>query len=264
MTKISIAFRRTDLRAPMELAQRYGCGLEIQTFSNPDILDGDWQSLVHDYQQLLSSFSAPLASHGAFFDMMSSSMDARVVALTRERYLLNLTIAEELGATRLVFHTNFLPMLRTETYRRLWLTGQIKFWQELGLLAAERGITLCLENMWDPDPFLLRDLLNMVNMPNMSCCLDVSHTYLYGQQLHGITQWLEVLGPYIRHVHVNNTLGVIDEHLPLNTLGGIVNYAHLLPKLAALPLDPDIVIEMDDLQAVEKSLNFLSRVLQRK
>ena len=263
MTEIFIISRRLDLRAPLELAQRYGCGLEIQTFSKPDILDGNWQSLVYDYQQLLSSFSGPLAAHGAFFDMMSASIDARVVALTRERYLLNLTIAEELGVTRLVFHTNFLPMIRTEAYRRLWLTGQIQFWQELGLQAAEKGIMLCLENMWDPDPFLLRDLLNMVNMANVRCCLDVSHVYLYGQQSHGITQWLEILGPYIRHVHVNNTLGVIDEHLPLNASGGIVHYAHLLPKLAVLPLNPDIVIEMEELQAIEKSLNFLSRVLQR-
>ena len=264
MTEIAITSHHLDLRIPLELTQRYGCGLEIQTFSDPDILDGDWQSLVRDYQQLLGSFSGPLACHGAFFDMMSASMDARVVALTRERYLLNLTIAEQLGATRLVFHTNFLPMIRTEAYRRLWLTGQVEFWQELGLRATEKGITLCLENMWDPDPFLLRDLLNMVNMANVACCLDVSHAHLYGHQLHGIAHWLEILGPYIHHVHVNNTLGVIDEHLPLNTPGGIVNYAHWLPKLAALPLNPDIVVEIDDLPAIEKSLNFLYRVLPRK
>ncbi|MEA3308337.1 MAG: TIM barrel protein [Chloroflexota bacterium] len=264
MTEIAITTKLTDIRAPLELAQRYKCGLEIQTFSNTDILDGDWQGLVHEYQTELSSFAGSLACHGAFFDMMSASMDARIVALTKERYLLNLNIAEQLGATRLVFHTNFLPMIRTEAYRRAWLTGQSEFWQELGWQATEKGITLCLENMWDPDPFLLRDLLNIVNMTNVACCLDVSHAYLYGQQLHGITQWLEVLSPCIHHVHVNNTLGVIDEHLLLNAPGGIINYAHLLPQLAALPLNPDIVIEMDDLQAAEKSLVFLSRVLQHQ
>ena len=264
MIEISITTKLTDLRASIELAQRYQCGLEIQAFSNPNRLDTGWEKLVQEQQRQLSSFSGPLAVHGTFFDMMSYSVDARVVALTRERYLTNLKIAEQLGATKLLFHTNFLPMIRTEVYRRLWLNGQTKFWQEFGQKAAEKNITICLENMWDPDPFLLHDLLNRVSMENVGCCLDVSHAHLYGRQAHRIGQWLDVLRTQILHIHINNTLGVIDEHLPLNTSGGVVNYAQLLPLLAALPRNPGIVVEMDQLTAAEKSLNFLLPVIRSK
>ncbi|MGC9399313.1 MAG: sugar phosphate isomerase/epimerase family protein [Anaerolineae bacterium] len=262
MNDIYVASRWRDLRRSLVLARRYRCGLEIQAFSDPNVLDGEWRRLLAAYQTQLRSFSGPLACHGAFFDMVSASVDTQIVALTRRRYLRNLEIAAALGATHLVFHTNFFPMIGTEDYRRAWIERQIEFWREIGARAAEDGVTVCLENMWDPDPFVLRDLLAAVASDNVQCCLDVSHIFLYGQkQGHTIDTWLEVLEPYIVHAHLNNTLGKIDEHLPLHAHAGVVPYATLLPKLAALKRTPGLVVEMEDLDAAEASLRFIRRVL---
>jgi sugar phosphate isomerase/epimerase len=262
MNKIYVASHQDDLREPLELARRYACGLEIQTFSDPNVLDGQWQRRLSAYQSQLQSFSGPIACHGAFFDMASASVDARIVQLTRERYLQNLEIASALGATRLVFHTNFLPMIKTAAYRQSWINRQVDFWRQIGTEAAEQGVMVCLENMWDPDPTILRDLLLAVNLESVQCCLDVSHIHLYGRGDARTTDvWLEALEPYIVHIHLNNTLGVIDEHLSLNAHSGVVHYAKLLPKLAKLKREPNLVVEIEDLQAAEQSLQFLGRVL---
>ena len=233
MARVLIAVSRLDIGEHLELALKYGCGLEIQAFSSPEVLDGNWQGLLSRYKTLLKDFPHPLASHGAFFDMCSASVDTRVVALTRERYLLNLDIAAELGAAHVIFHTNFLPMIRTERYRSAWIESQVDFWQELGQEAARRNLYIVLENMWDPDPFILEGLFRNLTAPNLGVCLDTSHAYLYrSNRMHSIEQWLTVLDPYVLHVHLNNSRGVFDEHLALNASGGALNYTQFLPQLA--------------------------------
>ena len=262
MARVLIAVSRLDIREHLDLALKYGCGLELQAFSNPEVLDGDWQGLLSRYKTLLKDFPNPLASHGAFFDMCSASVDARVVALTRERYLLNLDIAAELGAAHVIFHTNFLPMIRTERYRSAWIESQVGFWEELGREAARYNLSIVLENMWDPDPFILEGLFRNLKAPNLAICLDISHAYLYKtNRMHSVEQWLAILDPYVIHVHLNNSRGVIDEHLALNASGGALNYTQLLPQLAQMRHRPWLVLEMDDVIAAERSLVFMQQIL---
>jgi len=262
MSVVLIAVSRLDIKDHLALARKYNCGLEIQAFANPNVLDDNWQALLSSYKQLFQDFHGPLACHGAFFDMSGASVDARVVALTRERYLLNLDIAASLGAEHVIFHTNFLPMIRTEKYRTAWIESQVSFWQDLGQEAAARDLRIVIENMWDPDPYILGELLRKLDSPNLGVCLDVSHAYLYRfNKLHAINHWMDVLAPYICHVHLNNSRGVIDEHLALNAPGGAINYSQLLPHIVKLECDPWVVLEMDDPVAVERSLIFMQQIL---
>ncbi len=262
MSKVHIAPSRKDIARHLELALAHGCGLELQAFANPEVLDDSWQALLKDYKTLLKDFPGTISCHGAFFDMYAASFDPRVVALTRQRYLLNLDIAAEVGASQVVFHTNFLPMIRTEFYRHEWLKNQRDFLLGLEPEAAQRGINIAIENMWDPDPYLLAQLFDELPVPHIGACLDVSHAYLYRlNRQQTIESWMETLQPYVIHVHMNNTRGVIDEHLALNAPGGALDYTMLLPLLAALERDPILVVEIDEPAAAEQSLHFVRRVL---
>ena len=255
-----VAAYRHDISAHLALAKEYGYGLEIQAFSQPDILDGDWRGLLEKYRVQLKGFSGPLACHGAFFDMSVASEDQHIIELTRQRYLLNLEIAQELGARHVVFHTNFLPMIRTELYRRQYIERQVVFWQQMGYEAQRHNVWIVLENMWDPDPFIIQKIMESLSAPHIGVCLDISHVYLYNNA-HPLKQWLDVLGPYIIHVHMNNTRGVIDEHLALNIPGGALDYAKIIPHLANFPRNPWLVLELDDIGALTQSLKFIQRTL---
>lgn len=261
MKTLLVAAYRTDIHAHLRLAQEYECGLEIQAFSHPNVLENHWRDLLDDYKKQLIGFPGPLACHGAFFDMSVASEDPRVVELTRSRYMQNLDIAAELGAQHLVFHTNFLPMIRTSLYRKQYIERQISFWNEMGYEAAKRGVWVALENMWDPDPMILKMVLSGISAPNIGICLDISHAYLYNRA-HPLNQWVEALSEYIIHTHMNNTRGVIDEHLALNVAGGAINFTQLLPQMANLPQKPWMVLELDDLKELLQSLKFVSRLLK--
>lgn len=262
MSKVHLAPSRKDIARHLELALQHGCGLELQAFSNPEVLNNSWQTLLSEYKILLKDFPGSISCHGAFFDMYAASFDPRVVELTLERYLLNLDIAAELGASQVVFHTNFLPMIRTEFYRHEWLKNQRDFLLKLEPEAAQRGLRVAIENMWDPDPYLLFELFEGLTTPHIGVCLDVSHAYLYRfNRQQTVEFWLQTLEPYVIHVHMNNTRGVIDEHLALNAPGSALDYTTLLPLLAALERAAVLVVEIDEPDAAEQSLQFIRRVL---
>jgi sugar phosphate isomerase/epimerase len=260
MSTVLVAAYRQDIQEHLRLAKTYGCGIEIQAFSHPQVLDGEWRTLVGEYQHLLRDFDGPLSLHGAFFDMSGASEDERVVALTRDRYRMSLDIAAELGARKVIFHTSFLPMIRNEKYRRRYVACDRAFWSAIGEEAAERDLWVVVENMWDPTPAILAEIMQGISAPNVGVCLDVSHVYLYNKA-HPFDEWIEVLEPHIDHVHMNNTLGVIDEHLALNVSGGAINFSHILPVVADLSRKPWLVLEIDDPAALERSLRFAKRVL---
>ena len=260
MSTVLVAAYRQDIHEHLRLAKAYGCGIEIQAFSHPQILDGDWRALLDEYQHLLRDFDGPLSFHGAFFDMSGASEDQRVVTLTRERYRMSLDIAAELGARKVVFHTSFLPMIRNEKYRRRYVERDRAFWSAIGEEAAERDLWVVVENMWDSTPAILSEIMQGISAPNVGVCLDVSHVYLYNNA-YPFDEWIRVLEPYIDHVHMNNTLGVIDEHLALNVSGGAINFSYILPVVADLARKPWLVLEIDDPVALERSLRFAQRVL---
>ncbi len=251
-----LAVYQWDITRHLELAQAVGWGLEIQAFSHPKALE-QANKLLSEYRALLRGFQGPLALHGAFFDMSVHSEDARIIALTREHFLRNLDIAAELGARHVIFHTNFLPMLRHSRFREQWVTRNLAFWSDFAKEARQRDLQIALENMWDPDPFLLQKLMQALNQAEIGVCLDVSHSYLYGAE-YPLETWVTALAPYIIHVHCNNTDGTDDNHLALDEPGGRLNYAHILPYLQSqLASDVWAVLELDDVKAASTSIPFV-------
>jgi sugar phosphate isomerase/epimerase len=255
--RLAIATPRPDIAPYIALARDYGVGIEIQAYGyNPGLLDSDWSSLVEQHRYLLRGFEGEIALHGAFFDMSSASEDPQIVRVTRQRYLLTLQLAVELGARHVVFHANYLPWIRNARYLRQWTQRQVEFWAEIGAEAERLGLVVALENMWEPSPDLIGCILDWVDSPFVTACLDVGHAYLYSDSI-PLTGWLDRLKDRLSHCHINNHRGVEDEHLPLDALGGVVDYSYVLPLLWSLPSPPLISLEMESLEDLERSLRFI-------
>ena len=259
MYRLAITSQKQDISQHVALAREYDIGIEIQVYGyNPNLLDGDWQSLVRQHQALLRDFAGDIALHGAFYDMSGSSADRRIIALTRERYLTNLHVGAELGARNIVFHANFLPLIHRPSYLPDWTRRQVAFWGELIPEAERLGLVICLENMWEPAPEIIGQVVEQVGSPHLRACLDVGHVHLSSNSL-SFAQWLERLGRHVVHCHINNPRGKYDEHLSLDTDGGMVDYEIVLPMLQALTPPPLISLEMDRLEDLERSLRYLGR-----
>ena len=265
MDSILLATYQRDITRHYELAQARGAGLELQVYGyDTDLLDHGWRQVLDQHKALLKDFAGEIAIHGAFLDMSPASQDRRVVALTRERFMLNLDIAAELGARNVVFHTQFLPQVYRPVigepgYRPRWTRGQVEFWSAMVEEAAKRDLVIALENMWEPDPSIIGDVLDRVDSPHLGACLDVGHVYLFSDYL-PLKAWIDQIGHRLVHCHLNNHRGSFDEHLALDLPGGVIDYKRdVLPLLRALPNRITLVLEMDEIEYLESSLRYLGR-----
>jgi len=265
MESLLLATYQRDITRHYELAQAHGAGLELQVYGyDTDLLDHGWRQVLDQHKVLLKNFEGEIAIHGAFLDMSPASADKRVVALTRERFMLNLDIAAELGARTVVFHTQFLPQVYRPViggpdYRVRWTRGQVEFWGTMVEEAAKRELVIALENMWEPNASIIGDVLDQVDSPHLGACLDVGHVYLFSDYL-PLKMWIDQLSHRLVHCHLNNHKGTFDEHLALDLPGGVIDYKRdVLPLLRALPNPPTLVLEIDEIEYLESSLRYLGR-----
>ncbi len=254
MDRVLITVERfTELADHLVIARQHGLGLELQEFSEPNVLDGDWRGLLQQYQQALSGFSGLLAMHGPYIDLVSGSPDKRLVALTRERYLQNIEIGRELGAKYIDFHANYLPLVDHPSYLPGWLERQVAFWTPMAELGERHQIILLLENMWEPDPGIITKILDEIDSPYLKACLDVGHSTLYSRL--PISAWLASLGRHLIYTHLHNNHGDADEHLAFGD--GVIDFPELLDTLRALPEPPLFSLELPSLRLIQASLSYL-------
>ncbi len=246
------ASRRTFYEC-LDIAREYEVGLELQAFAYPDAFDGDWRDLVDEYRKALVDLPGELAMHGPFMDMATGSPDRLVRSAVQQRMEQSLEIGAMLSVRTLVFHANFIATIRNDRYRSDWTVRQVDFWGRLAERAQSLGLTLALENMWEFDPYIIQEVLRQVDSPALMACLDVGHACLFSSI--DLDTWLDVMAPFLIHTHLNNNLGQIDEHRAFDD--GVIDYNAVLPKLRAMPLRPAFSLEIEEVDAIRRSLHYL-------
>lgn len=110
---------------------------------------------------------------------------------------------------------------------------------------AERtGVDLCLENVWNRfllSPLEFRDLLDRVGSPRVAAYFDVGNCFLNGYP----DQWIGILGPRIRRVHVKDfrrSVGTIDGFCALYE--GEIDWTSVMEALRAVGYDGYVSGEM--------------------
>jgi sugar phosphate isomerase/epimerase len=249
-----------NIDACIAAALEHGLGIEVMAFAFSNMLDhADIAAHIVRYQRLLARVhdaGLPVTLHGPFIDLASGSPDAKVNALAQARYRQGMAVAEQLGAKTVVFHANFIASLRAPDYRTGWHERNARFWTTIGREAADRGLTLAIENMWEFEPQIIAGLLADLDMPNVRACLDVGHAVLFSDPGVALEQWLHVLGPYIVHLHLNNNDGHTDVHRPLSR--GVIDYRAVLPLLRALPHVQTMVLEMNHVVDMQESFGYFN------
>jgi sugar phosphate isomerase/epimerase len=242
-----------NIEACVQLAQEKGLGIEVMAFAYPDVLDGDWAGLLPRYRRLLRDVPGKLSMHGPFMDMAPGSPDRRINQIVTERYQHAIRIGAELGIELVVFHANFIALIHTLEYRMGWHNRNVYFWGSLADYARQYGLTIAVENAWEFDPTIIGDVVKEIAHPNLRCCLDVGHAHLFSDM--PLEDWLNALNSMIAHIHLNNNDGKIDIHMGL--AHGVMDMHKVLKQLRALPSQPSITLEMDEVDFMIESLPFL-------
>lgn len=113
-------------------------------------------------------------------------------------------------------------------------------------IAAQTGITLCLENGNEPSTELLclRNLVAGIRHPQLAICFDTGHAHCYNHE--GILYWLELFEPYIQTCHWHDNDGNHDDHRPPGC--GTIDWTTVLPRLRSAPQLRHVETESGDWQ----------------
>jgi sugar phosphate isomerase/epimerase len=211
----------SDLKATLPLAERFGAGVEISSFWSNVNLDNPGPAI-----EAYRAAGASLASmHGPFMDLAPASLDRLIQEATLSRFTAAVGIARTLGLGHIVFHSGFIP----KTYPiEMWIENSIAFWKPF-LETLPAGILVHIENVYEDDWQPLAALVDSLQSPQAGLCLDVGH--VNANSTGSLKSWIEGLGARIRHVHLHNNKGSLDDHFRLDF--GTITMTETLEALRA-------------------------------
>jgi sugar phosphate isomerase/epimerase len=254
MSKIFIQPDSSNFNEFLYYAKENNCNLEIASFAFANILDSNWQELLQDYKQKLEGFKGVISIHGAFQDLIYHSRDNRISEVAKERYFQNLEIAKALNAKYIVFHGNFNPLIKHESYEMNWIEQNAVLWNE----AIEKyDITILIENVWEQSPEMFRRLLDKVNSTKLKICFDTGHANVFSKVL--IEEWFAVLGDNLVYIHINDNKSDTDSELVPGD--GNINWNGFSGLIKKYNIKPEIVFEVGSL---EKSIRAIEYFRQNK
>lgn len=195
-----------DSRAS-QLARRHGLGLELTDFCQAEKLE-DGASFAA--AGAAADGIARLWLHAPFAELHPCAIDPCVREVARERYRQTIAMARRLHVDRLVIHDGFVPFV----YFPEWFVEQsVGFWREF-LAEVPPEMVIALENVMDPGPDMLVEIVRQVDDPRLGLCLDVGHANTTVSKTPPM-DWIAPMAPWLRHVHLHNNDGGWDLHAPL-------------------------------------------------
>lgn len=227
-----------------ESARDFGVGIELAQFCTAARLDGappePWECPLDRCLAAVDRF----VLHGPFNELTPAAIDPMVLRVTETRYRQAIGKAQELRTPKLVLHAGFLPLV----YDSEWFVERsVIFWRRL-IREVPEGLTVCLENVLEPEAALLTQIVRGVDDPRLRICLDLGHANTFASK-EPPEAWLRACAPFLSHVHLHNNEGGRDLHAAL--MDGKMDCAALLRLLAQLAPEATCTLElMQDRQSL--------------
>ena len=107
-----------------------------------------------------------------------------------------------------------------------------------------------IENVHEPNPDFIRNLVWAVNSPNLGVTIDIGHCNLHSEILP--QDWIKEYGIMLKHMHFHNNFKDEDSHSSL--LKGDINIKNILKTLKEMQLYPSITFEIFDKEDLLESI----------
>lgn len=232
------------------ILEAYDLGLEIVQFGSGASLD-DKDRYYEEYKIELNKMKNPrdISFHGPFVDLVPGSRDLEIRKVTKERFESAYEIAKSLNSKHIIYHSGFTP----KTYGpKEWLDNNFKFWNEF-IKDKFENIEVHIENIYEDDYTLLANLIENINHPNFSMCLDIGHVNANSSK--SLEYWIKGLKDKIKHVHLHNNEGYRDSHYGLNK--GTIDIINTLELLKINSPNASYTLEVMDTYDLTESIKIL-------
>lgn len=226
------------------VAKKYGLGLEIAQYCTAWNMDDELAQTDRCVREMIEN-CADLVLHAPFNELFPCAIDPKARALAADRYRQAIALSRHYGATKVVIHGGFHPLIY---YPQWYIEQSIKFWKEF--LQEDPGVEIVLENVLEKEPGWMVDIVKAVDDPHLRLCLDVGHVNAYSEI--PVIDWLEAWAPYLSHFHIHNNDGTWDTHSPLGQ--GNIPMKDFLRQAEMLCPDASFTLELAD---AEPSVSWL-------
>jgi sugar phosphate isomerase/epimerase len=172
------------------------------------------------------------------YDM--ASLDPQTRLITKEAYRLGIMACAELGGQAVVAHACGRDPVPDEDVAEMARRG-LEVLRELCDYAAERGVTLCIENLpkrYGFQTVTQRIMEEAYGWDNLALCLDTCHATMDNPQALELARWM---APKVRQTHFSDTHGREDSHLIPFT--GAVDYPAMCRILGGAGYDGVLDLE---------------------
>lgn len=233
----------------------HGCGVMI----NGQIIEPAMNKLL----KILDNYKLKFTIHGP---NQLNLMNLEQADFEAQAFKNSIDFASRLNSPIIVYHagryrgeeTFRMPLTPISPERReVMLKTEINMLSRLGDYAAERNVTICVENArpyldigpysYGESLFELVEIIKEINHSHVGIGLDVGHAYLaachYGFDL---LRHIDIIAPYVKHLHLHDNFGKVcasyekrqydlapmgrgDMHLPVGM--GIIPIKEILNKL---------------------------------
>lgn len=224
-------------------------GIEIQEFINTNLSNEDIRKRTDIYIKKLKNFKGIKVLHGPFFDLNPISADRTIREVSYEEYKKAMEISKEIDVDYLIFHSQINSCILTPRIKEYYKEENKKFWNWIIKDMNYKGMIL-LENIYEKDPFILKEVIESINLDNVRINLDLEYVKLSKVELE---IWIRELKDYIEIVHMHINQGLFDNNITLNE----EEIEHLYKLLDKYNINPIISIEneVDEFEYEEEKYN---------
>jgi sugar phosphate isomerase/epimerase len=187
--------------------------------------------------------------HAPFMDLRPGALDPKIRQATVGRLQQVFDLAPVFRPRSIVCHSSFDERYYVTT-EALWLKNSIATWQPFLALAEAMDTLIALENVYETDPKLLKELLCSFTSPHICFCFDTGHFNAFAKA--PLEEWISQLGSLTGQLHLHDNHGTTDEHLPPGE--GNFPFSDLLRKLRDMGLKPIITLEAHSEKHLWRSL----------
>ncbi|AEH44591.1 Xylose isomerase domain-containing protein TIM barrel [Thermodesulfatator indicus DSM 15286] len=205
--------------------------------------------------RILKEHQVKCSVHSPFRDLSLGALDSAIKNATVKRLKEALKVAALFGPEVVVLHTGYSPAYHLER-REKWQEAVRESFISLAGEAENLKLKLAVENVLEPDPSWLTDVVEKIASPNLGYCFDAGHALAFAKS--SWEPWVEAFGQRLFELHVHDNDGTWDDHLPPGQ--GKIPFKNMFAQLAKKGIKPLVTYEAHRPEDVIPGLAYLEKL----
>lgn len=262
---LGAALGNDDLESHLGWLKEAPRDLELQSFVDAEVLDGDWSGLATETLRLLDGHQGRLGIHGPFWGFTIASYDPEVRKIVARRFHQALDVCAAIKGSHVVIHSPFTTWgynhrgLYPKDSARMVEAARDTLAQVLSR-AEDMGVTFVLENIEDVEPADRASLCAALDWQALALSVDTGHAHYAHGSTGGppVDFFIRAAGEHLGHVHLQDADGFADRHWQIGH--GTILWPSVFGAIAATGATPRLILELRDKAGVIPSARYLAEL----